>query len=201
MSQDDDDARRQLQALRDALDVPASQVSLETVVPVFVPDELASRTWPGPVIPVKVPGLAITWAALTAEQTMRYVTDEMAKLWSAKGRDWRAESMENLAALSEQLSSHSWVREDGSYSGLIMLHDDGIGPSRLLLSGWLEETFPEGYSCAIPERSVGVVVSEQASTAERQRVVDYVDHCYRNGTQPFIQGFFKPEQLVAREAA
>lgn len=191
----------QLKGLRKMLAAPADKIGLETVVPVFVPDGMASEAWPGPVIPMQVPGLAVTWAALMPEQTMRYVTHDMTRRWEKGDRDWREISMENLADLPGGLSSHSFLREDGRYFGLIMLHDDGVGPSRLLLSGSLEETFPEGYSCAIPERSVGVALSLGASNEERAKVSEYVDGCYERGTRPFIKGFFSPEDLVMRKPA
>ena len=197
MTPNDDEFAKQLNALRNALDAPPSELSLGNVVPVFVPDALATPKWLGPIVRVNVPGVAITWAVLTAEQTMVYVTHEMAERWSSQGLDWQSESMGNLAGLSEQLSSHAWTREDGTFAGLIMQHDDGIGPSRLLLNTWLEEVFPEGYSCAIPERSLGVALSAGASPEERQRAIAFVDHCYQNGTRPFVAGFFDPEQLVA----
>jgi len=188
----------QLKGLRKMLAAPADKIELRTVVPVFVPDGMASPAWPGPVIPMRVPGLAVTWAALMPDQTMRYVTHDMTRRWDQGDRDWREIAMENLADLPGGLSSHSFVRQDGSYFGAIMLHTDGVGPSRLLLNGLLEETFPDGYSCAIPERSVGVVLSASATEEERAKVTEYIDGCYERGTRPFIKGSFSPEDLVMR---
>jgi len=68
----------------------------------------------------------------------------MIRRWERGDRDWREISMENLADLPGGLSSHSFLRHEGSYFGAIMLHTDGVGPSRLLLSGALEEAFPQG---------------------------------------------------------
>jgi len=50
----------QLKGLRKMLAAPADKIELRTVVPVFVPDGMASPAWPGPVIPMRVPGLAVT---------------------------------------------------------------------------------------------------------------------------------------------
>jgi hypothetical protein len=77
-----------------------------------------------------------------------------------------------------------------------MMHEDGIGPSRLLLNGWLEEVFPEGYLVSIPERSVGVVLSLRATSEERERVEGVVKNFFEEGTQPFIGQFFHPDLLV-----
>jgi hypothetical protein len=188
--------RRQLDALRAALRIPPEQIELDAVVPVLVPDSLATPAWPGPIVPLQVKGLAATWAALTPEQTMRYVTHEMAALW--KDREWELQSLENVRSRSDELGTHSWLREDGSCFGLIMLYADGLGPSRLLLNADLEALFPEGYECAIPERSVGVVVSKAATAREKAEATRYVKRCYRGGTQPLLDTFFRPEDLVPR---
>ena len=190
--------KKTLDALRAAIRVPAKDVKLASVVPVFVPDSLATPQWPGPVLPMKVPGLAVTWAALMPGQTMLYVTHEMAERWSKRKDDWRNVAMKNLANLAPELSSHSFKRPDGSDYGLVMLHSDGVGPSRLLLDVWLEEVFPEGYSCAIPERSCAVVVADGASKTERAQVVEAADTFYSKGSAPMLKGFFRPDALRPR---
>jgi hypothetical protein len=191
--------KKMLDALRAAVAVPPKDVKLSSVVPVFVPDSLATPQWPGPVLPMKVPGLAVTWAALMPGQTMLYVTHEMAARWSKRKGDWRTVAAENLASLTPELSSHSFARKNGEPYGLVMLHEDGIGPSRLLLEVWLEEVFPDGYSCAIPERSCGIVLADAASKTERAEVLKAADTFYRKGSSPMLKGFFRPDALRPRE--
>ena len=191
--------KKTLDALRAAIEVPPGDVKLASVVPVFVPDSLATPQWPGPVLPMQVPGLAVTWAALMPGQTMLYVTHDMAARWSRRKGDWRTATMENLTSLTRELSTHSFTRKDGTYYGLVMLHEDGVGPSRLLLEVWLEEVFPEGYSCAIPERSCAIVLSDGASKKERSDVEKAARTCYRDGASPMLEGFFRPEALRPRD--
>jgi hypothetical protein len=190
------DQFEQLDQLRRSLSLPPEQMAIEDVVPVFVPASLAEEgKWLGPIITMQAPGLAVTWACLQPAQTMRYVNFETAEYWEAQGVEWQMQSMENLVRMTEELSSHTFLRADGSYYGLAMMHEDGIGPSRLLLNGWLEEVFPEGYLVSIPERSVGVVLSLQASAEEREKVEGLVKDCFEKGSQPFIAGLFEPSLL------
>ena len=173
------DQHERLDELRRGLDLPPEEVPLDQVVPVFVPASLEHNgQWPGPIVLTRAPELAITWACLRPAQTMLYVSFETARYWEGKGIDWRTQSMENPAEMSEQISYHSFQREGGAYYGLVMMQEDGVGPSRLLLNGWLEEVFPEGYLVAVPKRSVGVVVSRTASPEERERVKGLVVECY-----------------------
>jgi hypothetical protein len=190
------DQFEQLDQLLRGLTLPPEQIAIEDVVPVFVPAMLAQGgKWLGPIIPMQASGLAVTWACFQPAQTMLYVNYQTANYWEAQGVDWQVQSMENLLRMTEELSSHSFLREDGSYYGLVMMHEDGIGPSRLLLNGWLEEVFPEGYLVSIPERSVGVVLSCQAIAEERERVEELVKDCFEKGSQPFIGHFFEPSLL------
>lgn len=191
------DQFEQLDQLRRSLELPPEKIAIEDVVPVFVPATLAEEgKWLGPIIPVQAPGLAVTWACLQPTQTMLYVSFQTASYWESQGVDWRMQSMENLVRMSKEISSHSFRREDGSYYGLVMMQEDGIGPSRLLLNSWLEEVFPEGYLFSIPERSVGIVLASQASAEEREKVEGLAKNCFEKGSRPFIDGFFQPSLLA-----
>jgi hypothetical protein len=191
------DQFEQVEQILRGLSLSPDQIAIEDVVPVFVPASLAEGgKWLGPIITMQAPGLAVTWAFLQPAQTMIYVNFQAANYWKAQGTDWRSQSVENLIRMTEQLSSHDFIREDGSIYGLVMMHEDGIGPSRLLLNGWLEEVFPEGYLVSIPERSMGVVLSSQASAEEREKVEGLVKDCFEKGSQPFIGEFFDPNLLM-----
>jgi hypothetical protein len=84
---------------------------------------------------------------------MVYVTHEMAALW--KDREWEFQSLENVRSRSAELGTHSWLREDGSCYGLIMLYADGLGPSRLLLNTDLEAPVPAETLRALRHDSEG----------------------------------------------
>jgi hypothetical protein len=190
------DPVRQLNQLRKSLGQPPDRLELDEVVPVFVPASIADEgKWVGPIVKMRAAGLAVTWACLQPEQTMLYVSHKHAAYWASKGIDWQMRSMENLMRMSEPLATHGFQREDGSYYGVAMMHEDGIGPSRLLLNGSLEEQFPEGYLVSIPERSVGIALSAQASVEERQQLEKVIRECFENGTRPFIGDLFEPGLL------
>jgi hypothetical protein len=123
----------------------------------------------------------------------------MAARWSKRKRDWRLAAMKNLTSMTRELSSHSFMRTDGTCYGLVMIHEDGVGPSRLLLEVWLEEVFPEGYTCALPERSCALELSDGASRKKRAQVVKATETCYRSGSSPMRKGFFRPEALRPRD--
>lgn len=190
--------KRQLDALRRAVSTPEDQVPLTSVVPVFVPDALATPQWLGPIVAMEVPGLAATWAALMPGQTMLYVTHAMAKRWQRRRRDWREQTLETLDKMTPELATHTFARTDGHVYGLAMQHADGVGPSRLLLEGWLERVFPRGYSCAIPERSVAIVLSNEATARERAQLVAVCKGCHAKGSSPMLPGFFRPDALRPR---
>jgi hypothetical protein len=194
---EDDNIRRQLEALRKGIKLHPNEFAIEALVPVLVPGEFVEPGWPGPITRLKAAGVALTWAVLMPEETMIYVNHEAVDHWVQQEVDWHKVALKNLFRMSPELSSHSFVRSDGEYFGLAMQQTDGIGPSRLLLTEWLKEIFPHGYLCAIPERSMGVVVSATATAEEYKRAADLVDRCYREGTSPFRTGFFSPSELVA----
>lgn|GEM_PF-946493 len=188
----------QLDELRRSLDLLPEEIALDQVVPILVPVLLADNgEWPGPIALMRTPELAVTWACLLPAQTMLYVNFKTVQFWENNGLDWRRQSMENLARMSEQISSHSFQREGGAPYGLVMMQDDGIGPSRLLLNEWLEEVFPEGYWVAIPERSVGFVLSRTALPEEREKVERLVVECFEKGSQPLKREMFVPDLLTA----
>lgn len=191
------DQNEQFNQLVKDLSLSSEQFPLEDVVPVFVPDSLAEGdVWLGPIVKMQASKLAITWACLMPYQTMQYISYNTAQYWESQNIDWRSQSMENLVRMSEEMGTHSFRRDDETYYGLVMMYEDGIGPSRLLLNGILEELFPEGYLLAIPERSIGVVLSRAASPKEKETVESFVEKCFEEGTQPFKRDFFDPDLLM-----
>jgi hypothetical protein len=77
-----------------------------------------------------------------------------------------------------------------------MLHTDGLGPSRLLLTDALQQVFPEGYRVAVPEMSCGIAISRNLESPEEGTVEDIVTKCFGDGNRPLARGIFEPEELV-----
>lgn len=174
-------------------------MSLKAVVPVLVPASLAkSGKWTGPILKLQVPGLAVTWGLIGPRGSVGYVTDDMAAKWDARDIDWRLQSMQNLERLSKPLAPQSISRSDGTVIGLIFNHDDAVGPSRLLLNGAIEEMFPDGYKCAIPDRAIAVAVSSRMRAAEKKELDQFLAGCYRAAKEPFIRKLFEPDLLSVK---
>lgn len=189
-----------LDNLRKVVAVPATKLRIDDLVPVLVPASFAeSGKWPGPILTLEVPGLAATWGVLLPKATVRWVTTDMTDRWEAAGIDWRLRSMENLERISDPLAPQTMLRADGTLLGLLLNHDDSLGPSRLLLNGAIEGLFPEGYQCAIPDRTFAVVVSNRVTAAERKRVKAFVAESYNRANEPFIRELFHPDLLQAKE--
>lgn len=188
----------QLDELRRSLSIPKEDLDVESVVPVFVPAGfLEGGQWPGPCMRLRAKDLAIVWAILRPHNTMIYVSTETSNFWESNGIHWREKSMENLERFSENnLTTHHFSRPDGTACAVVMMHDDGIGPSRLLLNRNFEQIFPEGYSVAIPERSVGVVLRRDASDDERLKITELVEKCFKDGTAPVSPLMFDPDELA-----
>ena len=188
----------QLEELRRSLSMPPENLPLADLVPVFVPASFfESGNWPGPYVLLRAKPLAVTWAILRPQNTMLYVSKDAADYWERKHLPWREQAMENLVRLSENtLTSHHFSRTDGTAYALVMMHDDGVGPSRLLLNGHIKDIFPEGYSVAIPERSVGIALRRGASETEQLKIQELVKKCFNEGTAPVSPSMFDPEEIV-----
>lgn len=200
----------QVRNVRQSLDIPPQQIDLDALFPLFVPASfLASGLWPGPVERLRAPGICLTWAVEQPGQTLRYVDRGIVTYWEELGVDWRARAITNVARASKRpLWTHELRRESGELYAAFFMHDDGYGPSRLLLTGELQAVFPAGYQVALPEMSCGLALSKDAGDDGRQRVDQIVADCFESGTRPLVAGLFdaadllpaSPETRAAREA-
>ncbi|HWI61255.1 MAG TPA: hypothetical protein VNT75_05445, partial [Symbiobacteriaceae bacterium] len=120
---------RQLKALRAGLSASPDALPLTHLRPVFVPAAfMEAGNWPGPYELCDIPGLALTWAVLLPQQTMRYVSHETAAHWEANGTPWRERALQNLLlSAGEQPFTHELRRDDSSVYAVIMMHEDGLG--------------------------------------------------------------------------
>ena len=128
---------------------------------------------------------------------MRYVDRALAEYWEAKGLDWRAQAFANLLERTDQNpGTHEFSRPDGKVYAIVMIHPDGLGPSRLLLKERLSPLFPEGYKVALPEMSCGLAFSSDADESELTKLKGIVDQCYRSGARPLAPGIYRPKDLL-----
>ena len=188
----------QLDELRRSLSIPKEDLDVEFLIPVFVPAGfLEGGKWPGPCVQLRARDLAIVWAILRPHNTMIYVVTETSNFWESNGIQWREKAMDNLERFSENnVTTHHFSRTDGTVYSVVMMHDDGVGPSRLLLNGSIEQIFPEGYYVAIPERSVGIVLSRNVTDDERLKIDELVEKCFKDGTAPVSPLMFDPDELA-----
>ncbi len=125
--------------------------------------------------------------------TFFYVSDREAGYWETKGIDWRARAMTNLVAKSQQYpASGQKLGDDGKAFLKVMLHDDAIGPSRLLLPSLFDGDLGEGYQVALPERTCAIAFRNTLSEGEEADVAAMIDGCFAHGTEPM-----SPERFPA----
>jgi hypothetical protein len=194
-------AERQLQQLHESLNLPVEALPLDRLFPVLCPAAFFERgDWPGPFDRLVTPELALTWAFDQPQETMLYLSHEHASYLNAQGVDYRIQAIANLRANSNPAWSHQ-KKVDGDLQWVALMHDDGFGPSRVLLSGTLGEAFPRGYLVAIPERSCGLVFPAALSGAALDEVRDIITGCFTEGTRPLTPTIFKPFEIQPASGA
>ena len=80
-----------------------------------------------------------------------------------------------------------------------MQHDDGFGSSRILLSGYLQQHFPDGYYVAIPDRRIGIVTPRNLSERERQEIQDLLQFYYDRASVPIGLQLLAPKDLLPQQ--
>jgi hypothetical protein len=126
----------------------------------------------------------------------RDVSTAMVTAWEAAGINWQQRAVINLKVASRELWTHRKLRPDGSLLMALMLHDDGFGSSRILLSGYLQQHFPAGYYVAIPDRRIGIVTPRNLSVSERQETEDLLRSYYDRASVPIGSQLLAPEDLL-----
>ncbi len=120
----------------------------------------------------------------------------MVTAWEAAGINWQQRAVINLKVASKELWTHRKLRQDGSLLMGLMLHDDGFGSSRILLSGYLQQHFPAGYYVAIPDRQIGIVTPRNLSVSERKDTQDLLQFYYDLASVPIGSQLLAPEDLI-----
>lgn len=169
--------------------------ALDDLYPILIPKTFAETgAWVGPVEALDVDGLDLSWAVQKADTNwVNYLSHAMVASWQEQGADWRAAATANL---TRRVATQPWsgeLRDDeGRMILVVFLHDDGLGPSRLLVPGLLDEVFPNGYEVAIPELTCAVAVG-RVEGEEDPRAEQMIQGCFADGTRPVSPRRYAPE--------
>lgn len=187
-------ARQQvsLEILEAGLGVEPADRDLSRVVPIILPLELLTSDWPGPIVRIGELPFCAAWATCGEKNTFFYVTEREAQFWDDAGINWRAAAFANLARISVGYpASGEKLDEDGLPFLKILLHEDAVGPSRLLLPHLFDEILGADYEVAIPEQTCAIVYRKNLSSDQEADVHTLINGCYENGTEPMSAERFK----------
>jgi hypothetical protein len=193
----------QLEQLRDDLQQDPSEFPLSDLRPALIPSPiLATGNWIGPFHYFPELPVSLTWVVLRPNETMIYLTDNAAAALEARGIDWRAAARD---ALVKDFLTRPWTYEFsgalGEAEGVALIHEDGLGPTRLLCSRRLLEHFLDGFTFYIPERSVAVVLGTNASAYVRASIDQFVAESFGHADVPMSTfGFGHQTLLTALDA-
>ncbi|QUD90572.1 hypothetical protein [Phenylobacterium montanum] len=187
---------RTAEALGGLLDIPPEKVDLDALCPAIIPREFsASGDWPGPVVQLPVDGVDLTWVVHGEPDLVRYVDWRLDAYWRDNEVDWRSKAMANLVRVAHaHPHSHEFRGDDGRVVMVVMMHEDGLGPSRLLVPHLLDEVFPDGYQVALPELTCAFAFGVTAGD-EDPRIEELISGCFTNGTRPLSPLRYQPEHF------
>ena len=176
-----------------------SKVSdLANLYPLIVPSTyIESGAWDLPHLPLTPADLILTWVILHPGQTMIYVTADQIREWKKDGVHWRDVALNNMRRdTGNNPATHEKRDANGLVQWIAMMQPDGLGSSRVLMANELRNLFPEGYQVAIPERSVGLALSANASSEHQASFLDLVQNCQRDGTVPMVSRLLDPTDVI-----
>jgi hypothetical protein len=172
---------------------------LSLVVPVFIPSSLVEAgAWPGPYQTLRAGGVALVWAALMPGDAVQYVLHDAQREWETQGIDWKTCALHNLRQRSpEPMGSGALFRDNGETWLISLMHSDGLGPSRLLLTAELERLFPKGYRVAMPECNRGFAFAVDLDDVDADIVESLIRGSYSNAERPLSPEIFLPNDLLS----
>src|ERR1700691_783141 len=172
---------------------------LSLVVPVFIPSSFVETgAWPGPYEILRARGVALAWAALLPDQAIRYVLHDAQREWETQRVDWKTRALQNLRDRSlEPLGTGALFRDNGETWLISLMHSDGLGPSRLLLTDELERLFPDGYLLAMPERNRGFAFGMDLDDVDADTIDNLIQGSYSKGKLPLSPEIFVPNDLLS----
>jgi hypothetical protein len=191
----------QLIELRKAVAVKPSEHSIDNLFPILVPSSFFSKgDWIGPHEILHDSEIGLTWTILYSGQTMVYLNEEIRAHWESLGLLWRKQALENLKKKTENVWTHEYKRDNGDLYAVAMMHEDGLGPSRLFADRILRDAFPDGYKIAVPEMSVGMAISNTIREDEMKKIAVVLQKCFQDGTRPLSGKIFEPILYDAKPA-
>jgi hypothetical protein len=144
---------------------------------------------------LRSPQLGITWTVLHPNQAMVYVNHERARAWERDSADWRARARGNLQRFSERLWTHEKRDASGPLLVASMMHEDGLGSSRLLLRERLLAEVGGEYKIGLPDRSCAVIIPLSAGRENLQQAADLVREMFEGATTPTWGELLDPADL------
>lgn len=169
---------------------------LSRVVPIILPLELLTSAWPRPIVQIGDLPFCAAWATCGEMNTFFYVTEHEAQFWEDAGIDWRSTALANLARISENRpASGEKLDEDGLPFLKVMLHEDAVGPSRLLLPHLFDEILGADYEVAMPEQTCAIAYRKNLSPDQEADVNGVINGCYEHGTEPVSAERFKADRF------
>jgi hypothetical protein len=170
---------------------------IDNVVPIIVPREyFEGGDWVGPYAYLRSAALGVTWTILHAGEAMVYVNRDRAEGWERDSIEWRGRAQRNLERLSaHQLWTHEKRDERGRLLWAAMMHDDGLGSSRLLLGQQLLDALDGQYRVGIPDRSCAIVVPLAAGRSNLEQVGGMVREMFQGATTPMLGDILDPAEV------
>lgn len=194
------DEKRKL--LDNALNRAPSEHDLSRLIPLILPFHRIESGWEGPIVSLADLPFALAWAVRYDGNMYAYVTYEMAQYWEETGIDWPQHALTNMRELAHaDKSNRRKVDENGKTLIAVMLNNDGIGPSRLLVPGLFEDEFGDDYTVAIPEETCAVAYRNDLAPEHMADVDGLIEHCYERGTNPMCPERFAPRRFWLSQVA
>ena len=192
-----------LSRLKKLLSTDPSDSDLNMVFPVIVPRSYFARgNWPGPHSLLRHPSLGLVWAILSESDAMLYVNFEQAESWERSGIDWRRQALKNLSeSCSDQIWSHEKRTEDGELEYAVLMHDDGLGSSRLLLLDAVKTDAPSPTCVGLPDRSCAILFFEPADHSVATSPSELVEKMYKDATTPMLGQLLEPGDFSLQDSA
>jgi hypothetical protein len=179
---------------RDPAEFPATDLR-----PVLVPSDIFTEgEWVGPFHYFSDLPISLTWAFLRPHQTMMYLSDPTVASLEERGINWRAAARDAFwKDFQEWPCSEVFKGDSDEVAGMGLMHDDGLGPSRLFFARSILTLFPEGFDFFIPQRACAVVLRRAAPPSLRASLERFVEEMLAGADVPMSKEPFPHESLIA----
>ena len=164
----------------------AGEFPIEELRPVLIPSSIfEGGVWVGPYHHFTNLPVSLTWAYLRPQQTMLYLDHETVLRLEQRGVDWRSSALlEMEREVGDHPWTHEWKNQSGTLGAVALMHEDGIGPSRLICLSHYNAHFPAGFSFYVPERSCAILISKDADSGLVEKIKSVVEACNSSAGVP-----------------